>query len=238
MDVYWLEQTQEDLPAEDFWLSAAEIARMNSMRFPKRRADWRLGRWTAKRAFAAYLDIPAHTRLLLDTEIRPNASGAPELFFANELAEVSISITHCGGRAACAIAGSDVVLGCDMETIEPRSDRFIADYFTREERAFIAQTPAADGPRVVALLWSAKESALKALQEGLRLDTRSVAVTLVDPGIHGEDGWYPLHVRAQSGELFRGWHQCNGHEFVRTMVAVPRPAPPILLKIHELAHHA
>ena len=50
MNVYWLEQTEEDLPAEDDWLNASEMARLSGMRFPKRRVDWRLGRWTAKRA--------------------------------------------------------------------------------------------------------------------------------------------------------------------------------------------
>ena len=144
MDVYWLEQIEGDLPADDSWLSATEIAHMNSMRIPKRRADWRLGRWTAKRAFAARLDIPAPLRLLASIEIRPAASGAPELFFANKPAGATISLTHCDGRAACAIASPGTVLGCDMESIEPRSDIFIADYFTEEEQAFIAQSPSAD----------------------------------------------------------------------------------------------
>ena len=37
------------------WLSAAEIDQMTGLRFPKRRREWRLGRWTAKHAVAACL---------------------------------------------------------------------------------------------------------------------------------------------------------------------------------------
>ena len=57
-DVYWLEQVNVDLSAEDDWLSSAERTRLKSMRISKRQNDWRLGRWTAKRALAIYLDRP------------------------------------------------------------------------------------------------------------------------------------------------------------------------------------
>lgn len=179
MNVYWLEQTEVDVRSEDDWLHASELVRLRAMRVPKRRTDWRLGRWTAKLAFAAYLDLPAHSRFLMDMEIRPAETGAPELYFADKPADASISISHCGGRAICAIAASGIELGCDLERIEPRTDAFIADYFTDAEKAVIARTSAANNPRMLALLWSAKESALKVLQTGLRADTRSV---MVNPG--------------------------------------------------------
>ena len=51
-------------------------------------------------------------------------------------------------------------------SIEPRSDAFVADYFTIEEQALVARASAADRDRILALLWSGKESALKALREG------------------------------------------------------------------------
>src|SRR5271157_5967895 len=60
MDVYWLEQAEADVPEGNDWLSASEAVRLNAMRFAKRRADWRLGRCTANRAVAAYLDVPGH----------------------------------------------------------------------------------------------------------------------------------------------------------------------------------
>jgi hypothetical protein len=53
MDVSWLEQTQADVPGADDWLSASEAILLNDRRIAKCRADWRLGRWTAKRALVA-----------------------------------------------------------------------------------------------------------------------------------------------------------------------------------------
>jgi 4'-phosphopantetheinyl transferase len=80
---------------------------------------------------------------------------------------------------------------------------------------------------MISALWSAKESALKALQQGLRADTRSVSVHL-DHRLT-EDQWYTLRVDCIQGEEFYGWWQVAGHH-VRTIVAKPRPAMPKSLR--------
>ena len=106
---------------------------------------------------------------------------------------------------------------------------------------------AADRSQLVTLLWSAKESALKALRTGLRLDTRSVIVSPLTQD-QGEDelghirelypssrlpcalnNWCPLHVRCANGQVFQGWWQHTG-SLLRTLVAAPRPLRPTLLK--------
>jgi len=229
MNVYWLEQSEADVPAENDWLSANEAVCLNGMRFAKRRADWRLGRWTAKRALSAYLAVPAHLQAFQKIEIRSAPSGAPEAFFDNQPAAVVISLSHRAGIAACAVAMSGVELGCDLEMVEPRSDAFVADYFTVEEQALVARASAADRPRLLALLWSGKESALKALHEGLRLDARSV---IVSPGNAAFDlhDWGPMEVRHTEGRIFHGWWQ-HVDGIVRTLVAAPPPNPPIRLRI-------
>ena len=102
MNVYWLEQSEADVPIENDWLSENEVARLNGMRFAKRRADWRLGRWTAKRALSVCMDVPAHPQVFKKMDIRPAPSGAPEVFFANQPAAVTISLSHRDGVAACA----------------------------------------------------------------------------------------------------------------------------------------
>jgi 4'-phosphopantetheinyl transferase len=230
MDVHWLEQTSADLPAEDDWLSANEAIRLNGMRFAKRRADWRLGRWTAKRAVSIYLNLPADPRSLARIEIRPASSGAPEVFLGNEPAPVTISISHREGRAACAIAGPAVMLGCDLEIVEPRSDAFAADYFTAEEQELLAQASPADRLRLLALLWSGKESVLKALRVGLRLDTRLVTVDPIDALLPaGENSWCPLHAHYE-GHDFQGWWQQTA-KLVRTMAAAPAPASPLTFHV-------
>jgi 4'-phosphopantetheinyl transferase len=229
MNVHWLEQTESEVPVENDWLSASEAVCLTALRFPKRRADWRVGRWTAKRALAAYLNVPAHTEVLARIEIRPAPSGAPEVFFANKPSALTISLSHRNGRAICAVAVPDVELGCDLELVEPRSGAFIEDYFTAEEQALAARAPAADRDRLFTLLWSAKESTLKALHQGLRLDARSVIVSLghASCDLHG---WSPMEVRHTSGRIFRGWWQ-HADSMVRTLVAAPPPDPPIRLQI-------
>ena len=225
--VYWLEQTEADVPGENDWLSARESVRLSGLRFAKRRADWRLGRWTAKCAVASFLNLSTDAQGLAQIEIRPASSGAPEVFVANEPATVAISISHSSGAAACAVALPRVELGCDQEVIEARSDAFVADYFTESEQALVARVRAPERSRLVTLLWSAKESALKALGEGLRLDTRSVTVSPIN-GAFNLNGWSPLQVRYADGRTFHGWWQ-QGHGIVRTLVANPPPDSPILL---------
>ena len=239
METYWLEQTEPDLPSHDDWLNSEEAVLLSRMRFPKRRADWRLGRWTAKRAAARYLNLPGDPRALQEIEVRPAPSGAPELFIGKGPAAVTLSISHRAGIAVCAIAMAGAALGCDVELIELRSESFFTDYFTAEEQELIACQPEEHRPRLVTLLWSAKESALKALHEGLRVDTRRVAVKLNAQTDHehatsgqssGLDRWHPLLVRYAEGEILQGWWRSSGH-LVRTLVGFPAPAAPLSLRL-------
>lgn len=230
MKLYWLEQVQADVPAGDQWLSSWEADRLGSFRFPKRRADWRLGRWTAKQAVAFCLNlncgIPAFTAI----EIRPASSGAPEVFVDQARAPLEISLSHREGRAMCVIAPIDARVGCDLEAIEPRSDAFIADYFTDEEQWMLAKSSPEFRQFTAALLWSAKESALKALHEGLRLDARTISASFNCESLNAE-GWGSLEVR-YSNERFMGWWQEAGH-LVRTVVADTASGTPICLPIDK-----
>ena len=241
--VFWLEQTCVDLPQDDDWFSSGEAARLNALRIPRRRADWRLGRWTAKRAVSICLNAPGPTRTLAAIEIRSAASGAPEVFLDNQPAAVTISLSHSNGTALCAVAPPGTELGCDLEIIEPRSEAFVADYFTSDEQVLIARASEADRPRLSTLFWSAKESALKALREGLRLDTRSVTVSLPESAPPSADEmptvltvtecrsiWHPLQVHCASGQVFHGWWGQTGN-LLQTVVAAPASARPILLQV-------
>lgn len=237
MNVYWLEQTVTDVPAENDWLTGNEVARLEALRFARRRSDWRLGRWTAKRAVATYLNLPGGSQALSTVEIRAAPSGAPEVYLAGESSDVTVSLSHRAGRAVCAVAPSGAALGCDLEVAEQHSDTFIADYFTSQEQAMVVRAPVPD--HVAALLWSGKESTLKALRTGLRLDTRSVTVYPVGAlprqeeegfaaGLAQVSAWSPLFVCCSDGRTFHGWWR-HTSPFLRTLVAAPAPAPPILI---------
>jgi 4'-phosphopantetheinyl transferase len=228
INVYWLEQTSADVPVDHNWLSAGEILRLNGMQFRKRRTDWQLGRWTAKNAVASHLWRFGPERSLAEIEILSAPSGAPGILCANQPMEMMISLSHRDNVAVCALSSSVTSLGCDLETIEPHSDGFIRDYFTVEERRSIVDT-GAPADLLSSLFWSAKESALKALRIGLRIDTRSVVVDLKQETF-AADSWHALRVRLKGGKVFSGWWKQDG-TLVRTVVADAAFSPPITLHI-------
>ena len=229
MDVYWLEQGDGDVPCGDQWLSDGERARFNGLHIPKRRADWRLGRWTAKCATSGYLDLSGDPDGLAAVELLPAPSGAPEVFLHGRAAPVVLSLSHSHGTGLCAIAQAGGEVGCDLETVESRSPEFLADYFTDEEQRLVAQTPAVRRDQLLTLLWSAKESVLKALGCGLRLDTRSVNTAPADfLQTHGGE-WRRVSAVHMSGRTFHGWWR-ESRDLVYTVVANPPPLRLVALR--------
>lgn len=221
----WYHATgQRDVPDRDDWLTAPEAERLNAMRYTKRRDEARLGRWTAKQAVARALGRSPEPAALRAVVIRNASDGAPEAFLDDEPAGVAISMTDRAGWGVCTVTGGPAALGCDLELVEARSDRFVADYFTAAERATVTASPD-DHDLLANLIWSAKESALKVLREGLRLDTRSVEVSLLDGG---DGGWRALVVTTAAGERFEGWWRRFG-DFVLTACARSQTAAPVAL---------
>lgn len=249
MNVYWLEQCAADVPLDDDWLNRHESERLNLLRIPKRRADWRLGRWTAKLAVAAFLKLGSDLQTLEQFEITSDITGAPLVFFQNMPVDLCISISHREARAVCALSPAGTRVGCDLEFIEEHGAAFVEDYFTIKEQAMVGDALPGDRTALVALLWSAKESTLKALQTGLRLDTRSVEVKFNRPVISNEarsctrdlasrrndlaapcssQAWSELSVACDNGQIFEGWWQQRG-EFITTIVTTTAATTPVLL---------
>ncbi len=228
MNLYWLEQTEPDVPPNNDWLSPHEVTCLARLRFPKRRSDWRLGRWTAKQALASCLNHPTNLLALASLEIRAASSGAPEAFLHAQPAGLAISLSHRAGTALCTVGPDSCNFGCDLELVEPRSPAFVDDYFTPNEKVLIEGTPPPDHPLLLALLWSAKESALKSKHVGLRFDTRSVSVSPVNPVLPhalGSTLWSPLCVEHSGIQTLTGWWRLES-DLVRTAVSeAPLRAP-------------
>ena len=236
----WHSAGMAEVPAGDEWLSEREAARVARMRYPKRRSEFRLGRWTAKTTIARLLGLAtdpadlaypadpadladaADPVLLAGIEIASAPGGAPDPRVGGAPAPVSISMTDRADWAVCLASTETVALGCDLELVEPRSDGFVADYLTPAEQQFVLGS-GHDRDLMANLMWSAKESALKVLRVGLRRDTRSVEVALEDRTV---SGWGALRVRdAHSDAVFPGWWRCFG-EFVLTVAASDPIRPP------------
>lgn len=229
IDVQLLEQSEADIPSTNEWLSANELLFVDGFRFEKRRAHWRQGRWTAKLALASYFSLPIEVQSLANIEIRPAKSGAPEAFIYGKPAAATISLSHRSGRAICAVADPGVKLGCDLEAVEEHSAAFLADYFTRTEQYLISSCATSEQLLATALLWSAKESALKALHEGLRLDTRAVSVSIEHGQLGESPEWRPFQVVYEQNAIFHGWWLRQA-DLVRTVASDPAPNVPI--RIH------
>jgi 4'-phosphopantetheinyl transferase len=226
MTVGWLARGLDQLPDGEGWLSPAEAERAAGMRFTKRRSEFLVARYAAKLAIARTLGAPTtQPSELAQVEVRHRATGAPLAHVAGVAAPVSMSLTDRADWAVCVVsADPDLAVGCDLELVEPRSPAFVRAYLTPDEQRTVATT---DDPHLTAnVQWSAKESALKVLQTGLRRDTRSVEVHL---GGDEVAGWRALEVRAVEGASFPGWWRRWG-SFLLTVTASSALAPPRALE--------
>jgi 4'-phosphopantetheinyl transferase len=225
--LYWLTQELSDMPENEDWLSQGERIRIAGMRFPKRRNDYKLGRWTAKRAICACQlgAVPRDSML----EIRAAEDGAPELYLNNAPGKFRISISHSRDRSLCVVGPPESGIGCDIEFIETRENDFFQDYFTPEELSIVEQNTFHDRALTSMLIWSSKETTLKILREGLRRDTRSVRI---DPGCRAQEGTWNAWTGfcLQSSRTFYGWWRtCDG--YVYTMASDRITASPDQLQV-------
>ena len=228
MPVRWLARGVHDVPESADWLSPAESARLAGLRFAKRRSEVRLARWTAKQAVVRTLGLEQDVATLARIEVRAASSGAPTLFVGDEPAPVVVSMTDRADWAVCVVAPVGLAVGCDLELVEARTDAFVRDWFTPGEQELVRGAASGDERELVAnLVWSAKESALKVLETGLRRDTRSVEVDLVDHA--GDQRWARLAVRAEEGAAFPGWWRRYG-AFVLTFAADADCDPPVSME--------
>jgi 4'-phosphopantetheinyl transferase len=226
MTVSWLARGLEQLPAGLGWLSTAEAERATAMRYAKRRSEFLVARYAAKLAIARVVDQPTDDPASLAlVEIRHRPTGAPAAFVQGAPAPVAMSLTDRADWAVCVVSRrGDVALGCDLELVEPRTPGFVRDFLTTAEQATVA---AAAAPHLTAnLLWSAKESALKVLETGLRRDTRSVEVTLL---ADTDAGWQRLLAHPSEGGALPGWWRRWG-PFLVTVVANSPIDPPQALE--------
>ncbi|WP_156685538.1 4'-phosphopantetheinyl transferase family protein [Mycobacterium sp. Marseille-P9652] len=220
----WLALGADAMPPDERWLAPGEAAIAARLRYTKRRNEFLLRRLVAKHAVALATGRPTDAETLAGIEVRNAESGAPYVSVALEL-----SISDRAGWAVCVVAGADPV-GCDLELVEPRSPGFVSDFLTATERGLVDSCAPGDERDAMAnLLWSAKESALKALGTGLDRDTHTLDVT---PGAPRDDGWGALTVRAVEGDtegtVLPGWWRREGRFVLTVVTRVPTPAPAAL----------
>jgi 4'-phosphopantetheinyl transferase len=228
--IEWLIQRRADIPQvapgvpPEGLLSAPESTVYADLYSEKRRQDWLLGRWTAKKLIQAAAKksgtkSPANTEI----SILSAKDGAPEVWITEQdssnRGEFTLSISHSNGVALCAAAcGTAHLLGADIELILPRAEGFAADYFSEIEQRTVRESPRQHRACLVTAIWSGKEAALKAVRQGLRLDTRAVSCIFYRP-IELSEVWQPFRVqwRDPSYPRQQGWWRIWG-DYVLTIV--------------------
>lgn len=219
----WLTRSQPEVHAGDGWLGASERAAVARLTLVKRRSDWRLGRYTAKAAAAAFLAVEDGR-----IEIIASTAGAPVAVLDGARAQHELSLSHRAGRAVAVVAPPGPAVGCDIELVEPRSAAFVRQWFVDAERALVESAPPGERPWLANLIWSAKEAATKAIGEGLRLDVARARVTFgLGEASPGTDGWRPLGVRwgDDGATVQHGWFR-REPEWVIAVVGGGSGSPP------------
>ncbi len=241
----WLAHGELDVPSTMDWLSIHERQHVDSIRFTKRRNEYLTRRWTAKQAVAAALDLDRSAAGLTRIEVCHHSTGAPYVNLDGAFADVDVSMSDRSGWAVCLVGPSGSAaagtLGIDLEVVEPRSTRFVEDFFTVHERDHMRSLVGDDQIAEAAnLIWSAKEAALKVRQVGLRADTRTVEVHL-EPHSGRSDGWRPMSIVGPDGPM-PGWWRRDGVFLLTIALAEPAEPPEMIPNGNDLAaalpHHS
>ncbi|HET8593418.1 MAG TPA: 4'-phosphopantetheinyl transferase superfamily protein, partial [Solirubrobacterales bacterium] len=186
----------------------------------KRRADWRLGRWAAKAAVAAWREVAPESVVITAAD-----DGAPEPLIDGERVDVALSLSHRARRALATVTDGSTALGCDLEALEPRSPAFLREWLRPTERDLVGAQAPERRELAANLVWTAKEAASKARREGLRLNVRQATVE-VEGLDRPPDTWAPLRITWMEGPVESGWWR-GGSGWVMTVVSDPHSdAPP------------
>ncbi len=240
LNAQWMARGEHEIPRTDNWLAPAEVGRLLAIRFTKRRTEYLLRRWVCKQAVAVATGLPVDLPSLARIEVANRPSGAPYVHVDGAPLGLDVSITDRAGWAVCLVGEGLNRVGCDLEIVEPRSAAFVADFLTPDEQTYVASRRQTDRDAAANLIWSAKESALKVLQTGLRRDTRTVEALLggaqaAGAGAEAEAGWARLNVRTAEGDVLPGWWRRDGDFLVTVSSETDLAAPTALAGSADLA---
>ena len=195
----WLTRDLDDVPSHDRWLSEREREALSALRVPKRRDDWRLGRWAGKAAVAAWRGVAPESVVIAAAE-----DGAPEAMIDDSPSDLALSLSHRAERALATVTDGTTALGCDLEAVEPRSDAFLREWLRPDERKLVSAQNGEARHLVANLVWTAKEAASKARREGLRLNLRRATVEAEDLA-QPAGSWARLQMSWEGGPVELGW---------------------------------
>ncbi len=160
------------------YLAPSEQVRLATLSIAKRRLEWFSVRLAVKRliretCFAREGVWIPYTSIV----IHRDELGAPAVEIeGRDVGVLRVSMSHSAGVAAAFISTDASCLpGLDVERVEKREPSFAQNYFTAQEQTHVAHD--AQPEVLLTSMWAVKESVLKALGVGARVDFRDVEVT-------------------------------------------------------------
>jgi 4'-phosphopantetheinyl transferase len=143
-------------------LHAVETAKFNSFQSQKRKGDFLLGRYCAKKALQAL-----ESQLTLQ-EIHIDAGVFNQPVIKNPKSHYQVSISHTQSSAVALVFPEEQPMGVDVEMLSAESKAVLTGQFTDQENQLVLayRDHIQD---IVTLLWTAKESLSKILKTGLTL---------------------------------------------------------------------
>ncbi len=142
-------------------LHAEELQYYRTLKFEKRKESYLLGRYSAKRAVAAFMDESNLSKIL----IRQGIFNQPVIFYLNEK-KIQVSITHCERLGAAVAFPETHPMAVDIEKINSNKNHVLETQMTEKEKELI-RTFSVPYEEMLTLFWTVKESLSKTLRTGL-----------------------------------------------------------------------
>ena len=160
------------------WLAPPELAQDAAWTSVKRRAEWRAGRFAAKRLVR---DIFGLSPLAFAI----GRDGDAPCLVGPDLPPVILSLSHSAGLGAATFSdpAGEGVVGLDVQQVRPVHPGLAARVFTTAERAQIAaQFGEGSHAAGMLLLWALKEAAIKTRRRAWGRSLREIEVELTADG--------------------------------------------------------
>lgn len=160
---------------EPDWFSDKERSYIASLRYAKRRQEYRASRISAKGAAKAFcgsdsvIDISVGSGVLWNPYI--TVSGHPNL---------GVSICHTADFSCAAVFDEAYICGIDAEQVNERHFRTLSECATEREKALLLSIDS-DEMMKLTLLWTIHEALSKALRTGLSLGMDYYEISEIAP---------------------------------------------------------
>jgi 4'-phosphopantetheinyl transferase len=198
------DETLENFPTDILatWLSKlspAEQQRANSFTHAQRRLSYIASHALAYSLLEVQFSKTAQ-QWQIASEGQPLVSSVSRVSNTENSAELSndfpnISLSHSGSWIMCAIADSNALIGCDIETHKTRVniDAIAKSFFTEAETQLLTALNSAEKELFFYRLWTAKEAWLKAQGLGIANGLRRIQINRNSFSIIGDEmpnhGW-------------------------------------------------